>query len=64
MDCGRGGVGVVLDVGVEGAGWGDGEYVAYLSMIIERVAVDMVRRLVSWEQEDGTGFGRGRVCLR
>lgn len=61
---GRGGrVVVVLDVFFQDAGAVDAEDVAMAGLVVERVAVDMVRRSLSGEQEYGTGFGVGGRCF-
>ena len=63
MDAGVGLVGVVLDVGVEGARGGDGEDVAVAGMFVEGVGVDGVGGLFGWEEEDGACVGVGAVGL-
>jgi len=63
VDARVGLVGVVLEVGVEGAGGGDGEDVAVAGVLVEGVAVDGVGGLFGGKEEDGAGVGFGVVCL-
>ena len=44
------------------AGLIDGEDVAEAGVVVEWVAVYIVRRFLGGEKEDGAGFGVGVVC--
>lgn len=64
VDCGGGGVGVVLDIGGERAGGGDGEDVPGVGVLVEGVAVDGVGGLRGCEDEDGASAcgSEGSLC--
>ena len=59
MDASVGLVGIVLGIGLQGAGCADREDVAEAGMLVEGVAIHGVRWLLGGEEEDGTGVGRG-----
>ena len=63
VDPGVGLVLVVLCVGFEGAGGGDGEDGAVAGVVVEGVAVHGVRCLSGGKQEDGACVGIGRCGL-
>lgn len=50
-------VGIVLDVLLQTAGLVDGEDIPVAREIVERVAVDVVGRLVGGEDKDGASLG-------
>jgi hypothetical protein len=52
---------VVLHVFFQTALVVDGKDVAVAGEVVERIAVDVIRRLVGGENEDGTGLGVGVV---
>jgi hypothetical protein len=54
-------IGVVLDVFFQTTLVVDGEDIAIAGKVVERVAIDVVRRLIGCEHEDGTGLGVGVV---
>lgn len=54
-------VGVVLDVGGDGAGGGGGEDVAVARVGVEGVAVDVVGWFLGGEDEDCAGVGVGSL---
>lgn len=61
VDGGLVAVFVVLNVLDEVPGGVDGEDVAVAGVVVEGVAVDGVRGLLGWEEEDGAGLCRGIV---
>lgn len=63
VDSGCGGVGVVLDVAIQGAGARDGEDVAVAGVLVEGVAVDGVGGFPGGEEEDCASVGLGAVCF-
>jgi hypothetical protein len=64
MDAGIRLVRVVLDIFLESlCGRVGGEDSAVASVVVERVAVDGIRRLVRCEKEDGTGVCGGKRSI-
>lgn len=53
-------VGVVLDIVLEGTRVGDIEDVTVAGVLVEGIAVDVVRGLLGGQEEDGAGVG---VCV-
>lgn len=61
VDCGVVLVRVVLDVLLQATLLVDGENVSITGEVVERISVDVVRRLVGSKNKDGTSLGVGIV---
>ena len=64
MDCRLVAVFVVLDVFLQRAVAVDAEDVAIAGVVVERVAVDIVRGLAGRKEENGARFGVSFLCFR
>lgn len=57
VDTSVGNIFVILDIAIQRAIGLHGEYVSIAGVVVERVAVNIVRRFVSGEHEDSTSVG-------